>query len=41
MNCCSLELFYCHIDELLESLKRHGVSKHTISEAVADMSQPV
>jgi hypothetical protein len=29
------------IDELLESLKRHGVSEDTISEAVADMSQPV
>ena len=29
------------VDELIESLKRHGVSEETINEAVADMAQSV
>jgi hypothetical protein len=27
------------VDELIKSLKRHGVSEETINEAVADMAQ--
>lgn len=28
------------VDELINSLKRHGVSEKTISEAVAEITQP-
>ncbi len=33
-------LEYTPLDELIESLKRHGVAEETIHEAVADMAQP-
>ena len=33
-------LEYMPIDELIEHLKRRGVSEDTINEAVADMAQP-
>ena len=29
------------VDELIESLKRHGVSEETIHDAVSDMAQAV
>lgn len=28
------------VDELVNSLKRHGVSEETINEAIAEMTQP-